>query len=98
MKSEAGILVGYNGVSKGYRIYNPKTKKPLVSRNVKFDEFTKWNWEENEVEGTGFSKASNSNSQMQDEDEGENLADINDVLVRGTRTVEDIYTRCNVAS
>ncbi|TXG52474.1 hypothetical protein EZV62_021643 [Acer yangbiense] len=36
-------------IQNGYRIYSLKTKKILVSRNVKFDEAVKWNWEKNKV-------------------------------------------------
>ncbi|CAL2249531.1 unnamed protein product [Prunus armeniaca] len=49
-KSEVGIFLGYSSQSKGYRIYNPKTKKFMISRDVKFDESASWNWEEEKVE------------------------------------------------
>jgi transposase InsO family protein len=49
-KSEVGIFVGYCSQSKGYRIYNPKTKKVIISRDVKFDESAFWNWDEEKVE------------------------------------------------
>lgn len=35
-KSEDGVFVGYAAGSKGYRIYNPRTKKVFVSRDVVF--------------------------------------------------------------
>lgn len=34
------VLVGYQGDSTNYRLYNPRTKKVLVSRNVIFNERT----------------------------------------------------------
>jgi hypothetical protein len=37
------IFLGYNSNPKGWRIYNLETKKILVSRDMKFDEFSKWN-------------------------------------------------------
>jgi hypothetical protein len=49
-KSVVGIFLGYSSNSKGYRIYNLETKKILVTRDVKFDEFSKWNWEKNQAE------------------------------------------------
>ncbi|RVX16307.1 Retrovirus-related Pol polyprotein from transposon RE2 [Vitis vinifera] len=36
-------------LTKGYRIYQPLTKK-IVSRDVKFDEATRWNWDKAEPE------------------------------------------------
>jgi hypothetical protein len=37
-KSEKLILVGYQGTSNNYRMYNPQTRKITISRNVIFDE------------------------------------------------------------
>ncbi|KAK4398323.1 Retrovirus-related Pol polyprotein from transposon TNT 1-94 [Sesamum angolense] len=37
-KDREGIFLGYNTQSKGYRIYNLKTKKLIISRDVEFDE------------------------------------------------------------
>ena len=35
-KSEKCIFIGYGNESKGYRLYNPKTKKLIVRRDVFF--------------------------------------------------------------
>jgi len=45
-KGEKWILIGYSNESKGYHLYNPKTKKMIVSRDVIFDEASKWSWPE----------------------------------------------------
>ena len=37
-KSVPGVFVGYSSVKKGYRIFDPSTKKVIVSRDVKFNE------------------------------------------------------------
>ncbi|KAG6534299.1 hypothetical protein ZIOFF_008185 [Zingiber officinale] len=37
-KSEKYIFIGYNERSKAYKLYNPKTKKIVISRDVLFDE------------------------------------------------------------
>jgi len=37
-------------MSKGYRLYNLKTNKVIISRDVLFDEKAKWNWEQGQVE------------------------------------------------
>ncbi|KAL0339859.1 UNVERIFIED_CONTAM: Retrovirus-related Pol polyprotein from transposon RE1 [Sesamum radiatum] len=49
-KTEKGIFLGYSTESKGYRIYNLKTKKLIISRDVEFDEDAMWNWDEEKVE------------------------------------------------
>jgi len=40
--------VGYNTVTKGYRIFQPLTGKFIISKDVTFDEDAKWNWEKAE--------------------------------------------------
>ena len=42
------MFIGYDAKSKGYKLYNPKSKKTVVSRDVKFDEDDSWNWETRE--------------------------------------------------
>ena len=42
-KAKANIFVGYNNVTKGYRMYQPQTEKVIVSRDIKFIETDKWN-------------------------------------------------------
>ena len=37
-KSTRHIFLGYSGTQKGYRLYDPKSKKVTISRDVKFDE------------------------------------------------------------
>ncbi|KAA0042256.1 copia-type polyprotein [Cucumis melo var. makuwa] len=37
-KSEKYVFVGYDASSKGYKLYNPVTKKTMISRDVVFDE------------------------------------------------------------
>ena len=38
------IFVGYSIDTKGCRLYDPITKKLLISRDVVFDENSAWNW------------------------------------------------------
>ncbi|GKA41574.1 retrovirus-related pol polyprotein from transposon TNT 1-94, partial [Tanacetum coccineum] len=49
-RSEKHVFVGYDKQSKGYKLYNPVTRKVVVSRDVEFDEEESWDWsiEENE--------------------------------------------------
>ena len=46
--SERCIFIGYSSVSKGYRLYNLKTKKMIISRDV-FHEKAFWNWQNDKV-------------------------------------------------
>ncbi|GJY10384.1 retrovirus-related pol polyprotein from transposon TNT 1-94 [Tanacetum coccineum] len=49
-RSEKHVLVGYDKQSKGYKLYNPVTRKVAVSRDVEFKEEGSWDWsiEEND--------------------------------------------------
>ena len=44
-KSTPCVLIGFSEESKGYRLYNPKTKKVMTSRDVVFEETKGWDWE-----------------------------------------------------
>jgi hypothetical protein len=46
-RSEKYIFIGYSEHSKEYILYNPVTKKYLVSRDVKFMEDKSWDKTEN---------------------------------------------------
>jgi hypothetical protein len=43
-KGEKCIFIGYSSNSKAYKLYNPETKKVIISRDVTFDEGGMWNW------------------------------------------------------
>ncbi|CAJ2639943.1 unnamed protein product [Trifolium pratense] len=43
-KGERCIFFGYSPNSKAYKLYNPETKKVIISRDVTFDEGGMWNW------------------------------------------------------
>ncbi|CAL2251278.1 unnamed protein product [Prunus armeniaca] len=45
-KSVKGVFVGYATCEKGYRIYDPISKKLTLSRDIIFDEEKSWNWSE----------------------------------------------------
>ena len=44
-KSIKCVIFGVSKESKAYRLYNPVTKKIIISKDVKFDESKKWDWE-----------------------------------------------------
>ncbi|GKV41367.1 hypothetical protein SLEP1_g48909 [Rubroshorea leprosula] len=45
-KGEKCIFLGVSDQSKAYRLYNPLTKKVIISRDVVFDEASTWSWTE----------------------------------------------------
>ncbi|KAL0359481.1 UNVERIFIED_CONTAM: Retrovirus-related Pol polyprotein from transposon TNT 1-94 [Sesamum angustifolium] len=61
--------------SKGYRIYNLKTKKLIISRDVEFDEDAMWNWDEEKVEKQSVMIPKETPPQQQQE-EGTNQAEM----------------------
>ncbi|RVW37574.1 Retrovirus-related Pol polyprotein from transposon RE1 [Vitis vinifera] len=83
-KAEPGVFIGYSNSSKAYRIFQPQNGKILVSRDVKFMEDRQWNWEES------IKMQLPKVPQYFDED-------IDDVPVRGIRSLSDVYERNNVA-
>ncbi|GLU17722.1 hypothetical protein SLE2022_340780 [Rubroshorea leprosula] len=98
-RSKVGIFIGYSSQSKGYRVLNLKTQEIETSRDVKFDEESAWDWKNSQVIA-----ASQLQEQIRDEapdlvelEYDEENDQIDDVPVRGTRTLEDVYNRCNVA-
>ena len=46
-KSEKCIFIGYSEESKAYRLYNPISKKLIISKDVKFEEEVSWHENDN---------------------------------------------------
>ncbi|KAL0286690.1 UNVERIFIED_CONTAM: Retrovirus-related Pol polyprotein from transposon TNT 1-94 [Sesamum angustifolium] len=67
-KTEKGIFLGYSTQSKGYRIYNLKTKKLIISRDIEFDEDAMWNWDEEKVERQSVMVPKETHPQQQQEE------------------------------
>ena len=93
-KAEIGVLVGYSSESKGYRVFNPLLEKVVISRDVRVDESSLWNWDRNAVETFASSSQTMQQQTGAEEHEDEN---IDDLPVRGTRSLSDVYQRCIVA-
>ena len=91
-KAEAGIFIGYSSISKAYRIYLPEINKVIVSRDVKFFESESWSWENDKKlefkENLEFLK----DLEFQEEN-----ANIDDEPIKETRSLSNIYKRCNIA-
>lgn len=83
-KADLGIFIGYSSLSKAYRIFQPQSGKIIVSRDVQFLKDEQWDWNEESL-------VPNNNSRF----DYNELVD--DQPVRGTRSLSDIYQRCNVA-
>lgn len=49
-KGDKCIFLGVSEQSKAYKLYNPITKKIVISHDVIFDEERFWLWEENNAE------------------------------------------------
>jgi len=47
-----GILIGYSTKSKAYKIYDMKSNKVVIARDVKVAENGTWNWEAASIEET----------------------------------------------
>lgn len=95
-KSLVAVHLGYSQVSKGYRVLDVKTRKVFVSRDVKFDEAAKWNWKTQRIESSWV--RGNADDVLDDyEAVNEDDENIDEVSVRGTRSLQDIYNRCHVA-
>jgi len=99
-RADQGIFLGYSEVAKAYRIYNLKTKKVQISRDVRFDEKLLWDWDKQLVE---VAKPDHGGGALLDSDDDENVVvtdaemDVADhVPVRGTRTLQDVYERCSL--
>ncbi|KAI4354744.1 hypothetical protein L6164_003588 [Bauhinia variegata] len=83
-KAEPGVFIGYSNTSKAYRIFQPQNGKILVSRDVKFMEDQQWSWEKPII------KQLPEIPQLFDDD-------VDDIPVRGTRSLFEIYQLSNVA-
>lgn len=95
-KANVALLVSYSEASKGYKLYNMEAKKILISRDVKFDERQYWNWEKGAVESLRKVTISDKDLSQFNNDEDLDIED-ESKAIRGTRSLEDIYSRCNVA-
>jgi len=71
-------------------------KKLIISRDVNFDEDVVWNWNDEErIEAEKEIDVFNDKSETAEVEVGEDEFD--DRLVRGFRSLTDVYQRCNVA-
>lgn len=78
-KSFPCILLGVSEESKGYRLFDPKTKRVVVSKDVVFEEDKQWDWGENYEEQIRPELDWGDDGEFSDEEiEGENRGDDGD--------------------
>ena len=80
----SGIFLVYSSFFKAYKIYHPQTQKTKISRDVHFHENEQWNW-----------KDSHTKKMVEDQTHSQNEL-VDDSLVRGTKSLVEIYQRSNV--
>ena len=69
-KSMKGVFVGYATCEKGYRIFDPISKKLTLSRDVTFDEDGAWKWTDNiDRPAVVFTEEGSLDIDMESEDE-----------------------------
>jgi len=99
-KAAPGIFVGYSGASKAYKVYHPQTQKMVVTRDVHFQEEDQWDWGQSQMNNQPHEEEqwdwghSQRNQQPADPLLDETL---DNPPTRGTRSLEDVYQRSNVA-
>ncbi|CAH9135713.1 unnamed protein product [Cuscuta epithymum] len=96
-RAVVGIFIGYSSITKGYRVFSLKTKKVEVSRDVRIDEGLKWNWEKMAIEEDDQFDDVLEAAQPEDALEDAESERIDHVPIRGTRSLNDVYARCNLS-
>lgn len=95
-KSIVAVLIGYSEMSKGYRLYSIKSRKVFISRDVNCDKRYFWNWEAEAIDNVDNVICPIAYQLNEYGDSSEHIEDEN-LATRGTRSLRDIYNRCNVA-
>ncbi|CAL9022194.1 unnamed protein product [Prunus brigantina] len=106
------IFVGYGLCEKGYRLFDPSTRKVILSRDVKFDEDGLWKWEnarEGEMtvlvptENQDYEPSQSLDTQIQIEEEAtaqnESIGGSSQALdhtPKKWKSINDIMAQCNV--
>ncbi|KAL4319319.1 hypothetical protein GQ457_18G013050 [Hibiscus cannabinus] len=53
-RSSKYVFIGYDSNSKGYKLFNPRNGRIVISHDVEFDEQASWNWEAQEEQSYDF--------------------------------------------
>ena len=95
-RSSPGIFIGYNTTSKAYKIFQPQTGKIVVSRDVHFAEDEEWSWDDPKMINHASENLNLKFPAPSSEIEDWQNELVDDVPIRGTRLLSDIYDRCNI--
>ncbi|XP_073121665.1 uncharacterized protein [Henckelia pumila] len=98
-KAEKCIFIGYSERTKAYKFYNPKTKKFVISRDVRFDEKDSFDFSDYSSSSDlqildfeeGESKEVNQNNGDRNDGENKRAQDSPLTAKRQTRSFRDIY-------
>jgi len=104
-KGELGIFIGYSSQAKGYRVFNLQTKSISIRRDVVVDEHAYWNWDKEQIEKDNavfqnlspLPEIKSFGSETLEEDEESDGESSLDSPILKTRSLSEIYERCNVA-
>ena len=94
-KAEMGIFLGYAASSKGYRVYNLKTKQIVISRDIDVDENAYWDWENDEVRRSTKSVERAPDKQEHTTNEDENQIAESDSPILKSKSLAEVYANCN---
>ena len=93
-KAVQGIFIGYSTISKAYKVDQPETGNVVISRDMHFVENEEWVWNTLKVSNQASNQIKNVERQTSEEDWKNEMVD--DIPIRGTRLLSDVYQRCNI--
>lgn len=96
-KAEIGIFLDYSSETKSYRIFNLKTKKIMVRRDVIVDEASYRNWETKRITSDDSSTKLSTPQVLLQYEEDEEKDELPNFPVKKTKSLADIYASCNMA-
>ena len=107
-KGEKLIFIGCSNESKGYRLFNPKTNKLVVARDVVFDEMAAWSWDQKltqvpityeflEPVANQEEQSQSSSSPTRSPASSSSSQESSDSPLRKMRSLREIYESCDVS-
>ena len=92
-RAQPGIFIGYSSTTKAYKVYQPHNRI-VINRDVHFVENEEGNWAERKLGGHDQKLIDFTTANQELENWEANMT--NDRPIRGIRSLEDIYQRCNM--